>query len=309
MLFSNLCKVGTLTALAVAIAACGSNSPDTPTNNPTTIPTAPTDNTKSDAGKTQSEKEKVDKAKIKAEKEVKPKLEVEDNIQTPSYLTTLLSSIEKGKLTDDELDEFFEPITRKQHEPWGLEIISADDSKSSLKVSYSDTTGATYKTYSYNLSDAGIVAILGQGRYKGQDVDAILYAYGGRPTNANELDTLKGEAIYTGKGYFNSNQLNMKTVIKANFNNKKVSGSITTVDRTAKELHDIQLLETDIHREKGVIMFEGEAIDRTNTHGTLRGEYGGVFMGQGAAKVVGDVSVKLPNDEREALSGVFVGSK
>ena len=345
MLFSHLCKVGTLTALALAITACGSNSSDTPTNNPTTIPTKPADKAKAEADakakaeadkakaeaeKAKAEAEKAQKAKDEAEKaqaekarleaEAKAKAEAElARTQPLPYTHKTHVGKDKGKVDM----AFFEPITKDSWNNTDLletKIIPADNShegSATSQVSSSSivngkitSINATYDTYSYNLSNAGIAAIFGQGLYNGQDVSAFLYAYGGRPTNANELDTLKGEAVYTGKGYFDSTRLNMETVIKANFDNKKVSGSMTTADRTAQYLHDIQLVETDIRRENGIINFSGKAIDQTNQQvGILHGDYEGMFMGRGATEVVGKVTVALPNDEIESLSGVFVGSK
>ena len=406
MLFSHLCKVGTLTALALAITACGSNSSDTPTNNPTTIPTKPADKAKAEADakakaeaekKAQAEKARLeaeakakadkakaeadakakaeaDKAKAEAEKakaEAEKAQKAKDEAEKARLEAEAKAKADKAKAEADAKAEaekkaqaekarleaeakakaeaelartqplpythkthvgkdkgkvdmaFFEPITKDSWNNTDLletKIIPADNShegSATSQVSSSSivngkitSINATYDTYSYNLSNAGIAAIFGQGLYNGQDVSAFLYAYGGRPTNANELDTLKGEAVYTGKGYFDSTRLNMETVIKANFDNKKVSGSMTTADRTAQYLHDIQLVETDIRRENGIINFSGKAIDQTNQQvGILHGDYEGMFMGRGATEVVGKVTVALPNDEIESLSGVFVGSK
>ena len=448
MLFSNICKVGTLTALALAITACGSNSPDTPTNNPTTIPTKPADKAKAEADKAKAEadakakaeaekarleaeaKAKADKAKAeadakaeaekkaqaekarleaeakakadkaKAEADAKAKAEADkakaEADKAKAEAEKAKAEAEKAQKAKDEAEKarleaeakakadkakaeadakakaeaekkaqaekarleaeakakaeaelartqplpythkthvgedtgkvdmaFFEPITKDSWNNTDLletKIIPADNShersvarqvsSSSIVNGKTTSINATYYTHSYNLSNAGIAAIFGRGLYNGQDVSAFLYAYGGRPTNANELDTLKGEAVYTGKGYFDGDQLNMETVIKANFDNKKVSGSMTTADRTAQYLHDIQLVETDIRRENGIINFSGKAIDQTNQQvGILHGDYEGMFVGRGATEVVGKVTVALPNDEIESLSGVFIGSK
>ena len=302
MLFSNICKVGTLTALALAITACGSNSPDTPTNNPTTIPTAPTNNTKPDASKTQSEKEKADKAKAEAD----AKAEAEKKAQAEK---ARLEAEAKAKA------EFIKPKDFTYHNSYFANRLAAannfkdllakttDDkgqvSDSMYSILVMDNSGVqvsdsikkkdlTYQIYSNHLSNSAIalISVDSEGWWKPD----YLYTYGGKATNANELETLKGQAEYIGQGFMvadrNSNRYGgngpSQAVVNmtADFDTKKISGNISNGQAT------ISLLETSIRNADGALAFDGKA-----AIGDYTGTYDGKFMGQGARELAGQVAV------------------
>ena len=146
----------------------------------------------------------------------------------------------------------------------------------------------TYQIYSNHLSNSAIALISVDS--KGWWRPDYLYTYGGKATNANELETLKGQAEYIGQGFMaadkNSNRYGgngpSQAVVNmtADFDTKKISGNISNGQAT------ISLLETSIRNADGALAFDGKA-----AIGDYTGTYDGKFMGQGARELAGQVAV------------------
>lgn len=317
MYLSNLSKIGTLTVLAFSIMACSGGSSDTPTNNPTTIPTKPTTNTTAeDKAKAEAEakakaeaeaKAKAEaaakaaaEAKAKAEAEAKAKAEAEAKAKQPeehkthigmvggqaSYLSGLT------RVTTDDNGATIDPLK---------EVMPLDGSGRKM------ITRGSYHIYSNSLSNAAIsVLIYPNGR------DDVAVGYAGRATNANELATLKGTASYTGKGFIADLRptdvivSEAVTNITANFDTRKVSGLVSDGN------FNVDLKEAHIVNDGGVIGFNGVAsIANTSQSLNASGVYDGRFMGQGAKEVAGK-ALFTPASVNTNYGGIgvsFSGSK
>ena len=338
MYLSNLSKIGTLTVLAFSIMACSSGSSDTPTNNPTTIPTKPTTNTTAEdkakaeaeakakaeaeakakaeaaakaAAEAKAKAEAEAKAKAEAEKarleaEAKAKAEAEAKAKQPEAYKSHLGYV-RGNAGD--FDRILEVTTDKDT---GVVSDPTKDTYMPLDGSGGKTVnvskGSSYNIYSNNLSNAAIIAISAYHIA----ADRTLVGYAGRATNANELATLKGTANYVGKGlivnnyYHNAKVSEANTNIQANFDTRKVSGSITDGN------FNIGLKEAHIVNDGGAIGFSGLAnvtgftrySDYTSANIDASGVYDGRFMGQGAKEVAGKALFSSVN-----IGASFSGSK
>ncbi len=305
MQLSHLFKIGTLSVLALSIAACNSTSPDTPTNNPTPIPTAPstdtgsTDNTSANAdaeAKAKAEAEAKAKAeqeaKLKAEQEAKAKAEAEAAAEKARLEAEAKAKAEAEAKTSLQPLEYQSHIQHVRHGTYISELIETTTDPETgvvsnpLKDKYMtlDGSGVKYSTlgsygvYSNHLSNSAVAAF--------QDGYAVTVGYAGRATNVNELATLKGVADYSGKGFIAESAGGITSAnvsIQANFDSKKVSGSMTDGN------FNIALNEAHIVNDGGAIGFNGVAniTSATNRHLNANGTYDGRFMGQGAKEVAG----------------------
>ncbi|MFC0820551.1 hypothetical protein [Moraxella marmotae] len=259
-------------------------------------------------------------AKAKAEAEAKAKAEearkqAEAEAKRQAELArTQPHDFKAESFTATGNDDFFEPILRSQYNFWTSEttyplnnIVAANNSGTDISNStinsQSITNGrivninAAYETYSVNLSDSAIAMIKGNGTYNGRKMSEFLYAYSGRATNANELDTLKGTAVYRGQGFSNGREY--WATLSANFDTKKISGELGRYNESIA-LQEAAIAKTFDNK----IGFSGKAVYTDKNVGTFNGTYDGAFMGRGAKEVVGKILIS-----DLSIGGVFNATK
>ncbi|MCW9733939.1 hypothetical protein L5B97_10785 [Avibacterium sp. 20-15] len=136
---------------------------------------------------------------------------------------------------------------------------------------------------SYNLEDAGIAmrhwAYIG---YRKSDDEYIL-SYGGVPTLDKTLETISGQAEYTGRALGGGQDV----VLNVNFDDKTIEGEIG-YDHYSSFARTIKLEKGTIQTENNKITFSGKT---KGNFGDEAGEYKGVFMGQNAHQLAGEGNV------------------
>lgn len=253
-----------------------------------------------------AEKAKADaEAKLKAEQEARAKAEAEakDRVgQTAKTLPPLSYRINHTSNT-----ELFQPLLDKS--PLKT-IVSADNSGKKFEVfnvqkapliinGHDRDLTAGYRIYSNNLSDSAIAMIdmtgeLTKGPYYFGEYKQALYVYGGRPTNAKELDTLKGQATYQGTAFVRNytseynyyNHDDAIITLTADFDKKSIAGLIDT-----GRVYNYQLKDASLQKRNDEIVFNGNVhrigIKSGEISDKSLGNYDGKLMGAGAKELAG----------------------